>query len=200
MNRFASSPESAAPPHSTTRSDDTSYMSVIPVGRACRRWSITGTTTSVAARLAAMSASTRSGSNRLRRTIVEFNASARFAPIRPKPWKSGAAITVVSLAMTGRLASSAAPSIAFALPWRTAPLGRPVVPEVRTMIRPGFAGGSSGRRSLLSTPARTASSSRMIRGRASATAGARAVSCTSISMLSSSTTAATWGGENAALT
>ena len=61
---------------------------------------------------------------------------------KPHAWNSGAAIIVTSLACSGIFDSSAAAGSSDVGDWREAPLGVPVVPEVRITVLLGSEGGT----------------------------------------------------------
>ena len=108
------------------------------------RWSITGTTASaVALVLRATAASVPSGSNLRRRTSVEESTSPSVKCAKPQEWNIGAAIIVCSRALSGMRISSAAAGSSVSGWLREAPLGVPVVPEVRITTRPFSAGGTT---------------------------------------------------------
>ena len=103
------------------------------------RWIITGTTTSAVHSCCAVSDSVASGSNLRRRTSVEDSAMPSVKCTKPQEWNRGAAIIVVSRALSGILDSSAAAGSSVSGWAREAPFGVPVVPEVRIVVRPGSA-------------------------------------------------------------
>jgi hypothetical protein len=107
------------------------------------RCSITGTTTSAAHSCWAVSDRVASGSNRRRITSVEDSASPSVKCAKPQEWNIGAAIIVRSRAWSGMTDSSAATGSRFFGCERAAPLGVPVVPEVRIVARPRAAGGTT---------------------------------------------------------
>src|ERR671911_1437602 len=95
------------------------------------RWIITGTTTSAVAWCWAVSESVASGSNLRLSTIVEDREMPRLQCAKPHEWNRGAAIIVVSRALSGMRSSSAAIG-SIDLGWeRLAPLWGPLVPEGR---------------------------------------------------------------------
>jgi hypothetical protein len=61
---------------------------------------------------------------------------------KPQEWKSGAAMWAFSLACRGILDRKAAAGSGDAGLLRPAPLGVPVVPEVRMVARPSWSGGT----------------------------------------------------------
>src|SRR5262249_55859574 len=81
-----------------------------------------------------------SGSKRRRNTIVEAVGRLITKWKKPQEWKRGAAIIIVSRLRKGILSISAARAKRPSGLERCAPLGVPVVPEVRTMKR-GLSGG-----------------------------------------------------------
>jgi hypothetical protein len=84
-----------------------------------------------------------SGSKTRVRIVVEDRTRPRTRFVNPHPWKSGAATTCVSRTWNGiRLTIPATPVVAPA-PARAAPRGRPVVPEVRMIMRLSFSGGGT---------------------------------------------------------
>ena len=104
------------------------------------RWIMIGTTTSAVASFSSIAASVASGSNLRRSTKVEDRISPRLNWRKPQAWNSGAANTVGSRARSGMRESSATiGSMASGWP-RLAPFGVPVLPEVSSVILPGFAG------------------------------------------------------------
>ena len=105
------------------------------------RWIITGITTSESHRSSSRVRRHPSGSNLRRSTMVEPSsiASARWA--KPQVWNSGAAMCVRQPWRRGILLSrETAASTPASL--RGAPLGVPVVPDVRITIRPCRVGAS----------------------------------------------------------
>ena len=104
------------------------------------RWSITGITTSESHFSSSIACRQPSGSNLRRRTMVEPSSmpSARWA--KPHVWNSGAAMWVRQPYRNGsrdRIDTAASMPASF----RGAPLGVPVVPEVRITIRVWWSGG-----------------------------------------------------------
>ena len=105
------------------------------------RWSITGTTASAVQPCWAVSDSVASSSNLRLSTIVDDRPMPSVKCAKPQAWNSGAAIIVFSRAFSGILSSSAATGSSD-LGWlREAPLGVPVVPEVRITALPASFGG-----------------------------------------------------------
>ena len=100
------------------------------------RSSITGTSAMPVARCSSASARVASGSNLRRSTIVQAMVAAMTICPKPHAWKVGAATTTVSSPCHG-IRSSIAASSSGPPPLRVAPLGVPVVPEVRSTTRPG---------------------------------------------------------------
>ena len=92
-----------------------------------------------------MAASTASGSKCDCSTAVDDMPSPMPRCASPQAWNSGAAMTTVSRARIGTVDSNGVSPSAPPLPVRAAPLGRPVVPDVRITIRPARRVGTSGR-------------------------------------------------------
>ena len=107
-----------------------------------------------------------SGSNLRRSTTVEASGSARVKCAKPHEWNMGAAIMVVSRARRGILEKSAATGSIESGCLRAAPLGVPVVPDVRMTTLPRSAGAFRSE----SSPCRISSSSKGSGGRGSARA------------------------------
>ena len=104
------------------------------------RWSITGITTIDWHRSACVVRSASTGSKVRRSTTVEPSSIASARCAKPQVWNSGAAMWVRHPARSGiRDSSDTAASMPASL--RGAPLGAPVVPEVRITIRAWRAGG-----------------------------------------------------------
>ena len=104
-----------------------------------------------------MSESVASGSNLRFSTIVEHRPIASVKCAKPQEWNIGAAIIVRSRALSGIRSSSAATGSSDCGCLRLAPLGVPVVPEVRISALPCSGGGD---RSETSPPAISSSSVR----------------------------------------
>ena len=118
------------------------------------RPSITGTATSPWARCAATAASVASASKRRCSTAVPPSSWPRARWPKPQEWNSGAAITLTSPDRIGSTDSSASPgAISARCLQANTPLGVPVVPEVRIIVRPGRSGrgGSPGSPELASS-------------------------------------------------
>jgi hypothetical protein len=113
------------------------------------RWIMTGTTTSAVHSCWAVSESVASGSNLRLSTTVEASAMPSVKCTKPQEWNIGAAIIVRSRALSGIMASSAAAGSSERGCEREAPLGVPVVPEVRMIALPRSGGGE---RSAVSPP------------------------------------------------
>jgi hypothetical protein len=76
-------------------------------------------------------------------TIVEERPMPSVKCAKPQAWNSGAAIIVFSRAFSGMRESSAATGSSDFGWLREAPLGVPVVPEVRMIALPGSSGGTT---------------------------------------------------------
>ena len=122
-------------------------MSSFSSGSARIRCSITGMTTTPSHFFSSMAASAASGSNLRRSTSVWPSSSDSIMCAKPHVWNSGAAMCTVQPWRSGiRDSSEIAASMPASL--RGAPLGVPVVPEVRMMIRVWWLGAASGESSL----------------------------------------------------
>ena len=104
------------------------------------RWTITGTAASTSARVRSIVRSVSSGSKRRRSTIVEAVGRLITKWKKPQEWNSGAAIIIVGPERKGILSITAARTSRPSGLVRWAPLGVPVVPEVRITKR-GLSGG-----------------------------------------------------------
>src|ERR1035437_181047 len=109
------------------------------------RWSITGTSASALARCWATALSVASGSNLRCSTSVEDSGSPSVKVAKTHEWNIGAAIIVVCRARSGIFENSAAAGSIESGCLRAAPLGVPVVPEVRITTRPFSAGAAPAR-------------------------------------------------------
>src|SRR3954469_26081462 len=107
------------------------------------RWSITGTTASVVHSNWAVALRQSSGLNLRRRTTVEPRPRPMLQCRKPHEWNIGAATWVISLALSGIFDSSVDTGSSDAGWERDAPLGEPVVPEVRITTRPFSSGGTT---------------------------------------------------------
>ena len=101
-------------------------------GTSSSRWNIVATPGMTLTGSRAMISATRSGTKRsTSRTVVPAISGASSAPLRPKAWASGSAASSTSSSarpITGPAHMRSANSSAA---WeRTAPFGRPVLPEV----------------------------------------------------------------------
>jgi hypothetical protein len=96
------------------------------------------------ARWWAIALSVSSGSKRRRSTSVEASGSPSVKCANPHEWNIGAATIVASRAFNGIFENSAAAGSSESGCLRAAPLGVPVVPEVRITTRPFSAGGVRG--------------------------------------------------------
>ena len=102
------------------------------------RWTITGTIGHDCTLYWAMPASVCSGSNLRCRTIVVERSRLKVKCVKPHEWKRGAAIRDRSRAFSG-IRSSMAAAGRIEVGWlRDAPLGVPVVPDVRITARYSF--------------------------------------------------------------
>ena len=144
MKRVARSPGNADPESGTNRNDDVSYRARTSAGSSSMRRSITGTATKTSARCRAIRASERSGSKCRSSTIVSPSNKLVVALANPHAWKHGAAMTIFSCARYGSRSSNAIAAPGCGAPATSAPLGGPVVPDVKMMIRPSRAGRSNG--------------------------------------------------------
>ena len=82
-----------------------------------------------------------SGSNLRWSTIVDESSIPNVKWVKPQEWNRGAAIRVFSRAFSGILSSIAAAGRTDVGWLRDAPLGVPVVPDVRIVARYSFSGG-----------------------------------------------------------
>ena len=104
------------------------------------RWSMTGITTIDWHRSSCTVRRAAAGSKERRNTTVEPSSIASARCAKPHVWKRGAAMWVRHLARSGiRESNATAASMPASL--RGAPLGEPVVPDVRITIRACRSGG-----------------------------------------------------------
>ena len=92
--------------------------------------------------------SVSSGSNLRRSTSVEESGRASVKWAKPQEWNIGAAIIVVSRALSGIFENSAAAGSSVSGCARAAPFGCPVVPEVRITTRPVCVGARTSESAL----------------------------------------------------
>ena len=126
--------------------------------RSTIRESITGTTTIAVARCSSRLSSVTSGSNRRRTTSVEPRPTPTIACMNPSAWNIGTHSSVTSRARNGTLLSRPPISDSERGSERGAPLGVPVVPLVRIVIRGHASGLGGARRSPPSISASSVSS------------------------------------------
>jgi len=145
MKRVARSPGMAAPLTAAMRGADVSYLRRTSSGSSMIRCSMTGTANSTGRWCSAIACSVASGAKRRCSTIGQRMPSAICMAAKPQVWKIGASMSTVSLVWNGILDHSEASGPSPGRGGRRAPLGRPVVPELSTMVRPCTAGGSKRR-------------------------------------------------------
>ena len=141
IHRSDKAPGSAEPETASTRSFDRSYRPSVSSGSSRIRCIITGTTISAVHSCRAVSESVASGSNLRLRTSVDERLMPSVKCTKPQEWNIGAAIIVFSRAFSGIIASRAAAGSSDRGCEREAPLGVPVVPEVRMIALPRSLGG-----------------------------------------------------------
>ena len=141
--RCARSAPSAEPLTKMIRSAEVSRCLTASAPRSTIRESITGTTTIAVARLRSRLSSVTSGSNRRRTTSVEPSPTPTIACMNPSAWNIGTHSSVTSRERNGTLLSRPPISDSECGSARGAPLGVPVVPLVRIVIR-GHESGLGG--------------------------------------------------------
>ncbi len=138
----------AAPPTSTPRR----RARALSWSRSRRAWSMVGTTERRVARSQVTAARTASGSKRGWRRTARRATRQRVRMERPPTWQTGMTRSQRSPSIHPRFAALARAAAAKARRERTAPLGRPLVPEVATRAR--GRSGETGRRGGDGTEAR----------------------------------------------
>ncbi len=144
--RCARSAPSAEPLTKMIRSAEVSRCLTASAPRSTIRESITGTTTIAVARLRSRLSSVTSGSNRRRTTSVDPSPTPTIACMNPSAWYIGTHSSVTSRERNGTLLSRPPISDSECGSARGAPLGVPVVPLVKIVIRGHESGlGGGGR-------------------------------------------------------